>query len=110
MSGARQNKTPPSAGGGSEHQNCISGFRKKGMTGAEIPVTLLFVDIRGSTALGERLTPTAFRDYWRGSTLSGRSPSSSTTGWSTSWSATAPGEHEGVLQRVLGQTESRRIR
>jgi adenylate cyclase len=44
-------------------QNCISGFRKKGMTGAEIPVTLLFVDIRGSTALGERLTPTGFHDY-----------------------------------------------
>jgi adenylate cyclase len=44
-------------------QNCISGFRKKGMTGAEIPATLLFVDIRGSTALGERLTPTEFRDY-----------------------------------------------
>ena len=44
-------------------QNCISGFRKKGMTGAEIPTTLLFVDIRGSTALGERLTPTEFRDY-----------------------------------------------
>jgi len=44
-------------------QNCISQFRKVGMTGAEIPVTLLFVDIRGSTALGERLTPTEFRDY-----------------------------------------------
>ena len=44
-------------------QNCISGFRKKGMTGAEIPATLLFVDIRGSTALGERLTPTEFHDY-----------------------------------------------
>ena len=44
-------------------QNCISGFRKKGMTGAEIPTTLLFVDIRGSTALGERLTPTEFHDY-----------------------------------------------
>jgi adenylate cyclase len=44
-------------------QNCISQFRKMGMTGAEIPVTLLFVDIRGSTGLGERLTPTEFRDY-----------------------------------------------
>jgi adenylate cyclase len=44
-------------------QNCITQFRKMGMTGAEIPVTLLFVDIRGSTALGERLTPTEFRDY-----------------------------------------------
>jgi adenylate cyclase len=44
-------------------QNCISQFRKRGLTGAEIPVTLLFVDIRGSTALGERLTPTEFHDY-----------------------------------------------
>jgi adenylate cyclase len=44
-------------------QNCISQFRKMGMTGAEIPITLLFVDIRGSTALGERLTPTEFYDY-----------------------------------------------
>ena len=32
-------------------QNCISGFRKKGMTGAGDPTTLLFVDIRGSTTL-----------------------------------------------------------
>jgi adenylate cyclase len=44
-------------------QNCISKFRKNGTTGAEIPVTLLFLDIRGSTALGERLTPTEFHDY-----------------------------------------------
>jgi adenylate cyclase len=44
-------------------ENCISQFRKSGMTGVEIPVTLLFVDIRGSTALGERLTPTEFSDY-----------------------------------------------
>ena len=44
-------------------QNCISQFRKMGVPGAEIPVTLLFVDIRGSTALGERLTPTEFHDY-----------------------------------------------
>ena len=44
-------------------QNCISQFRKAGVSGAEIPVTLLFVDIRGSTALGERLSPTEFHDY-----------------------------------------------
>ena len=43
--------------------NCIRQFSKTGATGAEIPVTLLFVDIRGSTALGERLTPTEFHDY-----------------------------------------------
>ena len=29
-----------------------------GVTGAEIPVTLLFADIRGSTGIGERLSPT----------------------------------------------------
>ncbi len=44
-------------------QNCIKQFSKEGLTGAEIPATLLFVDIRGSTALGERLTPTEFHDY-----------------------------------------------
>jgi adenylate cyclase len=44
-------------------QNCISGFRKKGLTGAEIPITLLFADIRGSTGIGERLSPTVFRAF-----------------------------------------------
>jgi adenylate cyclase len=44
-------------------QNCINGFRKKGLTGAEIPVSLLFADIRGSTGIGERLSPTDFRDF-----------------------------------------------
>ena len=44
-------------------QNCISQFRKSGVSAAEIPVTLLFVDIRGSTGIGERLTATQFSDY-----------------------------------------------
>ena len=44
-------------------QNCISQYRKTGVTGAEIPVTLLFADIRGSTGIGERLSPTAFHDF-----------------------------------------------
>ncbi len=43
--------------------NCISQFLKTGASGAEIPVTLLFADIRGSTGIGERLTPTAFHDF-----------------------------------------------
>ena len=43
--------------------NCISQFQKRGLTGAEIPITLLFADIRGSTGLGERLSPTAFRAF-----------------------------------------------
>ena len=33
------------------------------MSGVEIPVTLLFSDIRGSTALGERLRPTEFHAF-----------------------------------------------
>ena len=42
---------------------CIGEFRKHGLTGAEIPVTLLFADIRGSTGIGERLRPGEFRAY-----------------------------------------------
>ena len=41
-------------------KNCIGNLAKLGVGGAEIPVTLLFADIRGSTALGERLRPAAF--------------------------------------------------
>src|SRR5262245_12477790 len=44
-------------------ENCIKQYRKLGVNGAEIPVTLLFADIRGSTAIGERLSPTEFRDF-----------------------------------------------
>lgn len=42
---------------------CTVVLRKQGLAGVEIPVTLLFSDIRGSTALGERLTPTQFHDF-----------------------------------------------
>jgi adenylate cyclase len=51
------------AGNPSLCEKCIRGFREHGVTGAEIPVTLLFADIRGSTALGERMRPTDFRAY-----------------------------------------------
>jgi len=44
-------------------QNCIRQFRKHGMTGAEIPLSLLFADVRGSTGIGERLNPTEFREF-----------------------------------------------
>ena len=42
---------------------CIVEFQKGGITGTEIPVTLLFADIRGSTGIGERLSPNEFRRY-----------------------------------------------
>jgi adenylate cyclase len=44
-------------------QKCIREFREHGMTGAVIPVSLVFADIRGSTGIGERLTPREFRAY-----------------------------------------------
>ena len=44
-------------------QRCIVEFREKGVTGTEIPVTLLFADVRGSTTLGEQLRPADFRAY-----------------------------------------------
>lgn len=43
--------------------NCLRGFVKRGITGAEIPVSLLFADIRGSTFVGESMRPTAFRAF-----------------------------------------------
>lgn len=39
---------------------CIKDLQRMGVQGAEIPVSLLFADIRGSTAIGERLSPTDF--------------------------------------------------
>jgi adenylate cyclase len=43
--------------------NCLNQLRKQGMTGVEMPVTLLFSDVRGSTAMGEGMRPTAFHDF-----------------------------------------------
>jgi adenylate cyclase len=42
---------------------CIKSLQKQGVQGAEIPVSLLFADIRGSTGIGERLSPTEFRAF-----------------------------------------------
>ena len=39
---------------------CIGGLVKQGPGGAEVEISLLFADIRGSTAIGERLRPTEF--------------------------------------------------
>ena len=44
-------------------QNCIDGFRKNGLSGAEIPVTLLFADVRGSTGIAEAMRPADFRGF-----------------------------------------------
>jgi adenylate cyclase len=44
-------------------EKCIVVLRKQGLSGVEIPVSLLFSDVRGSTALGERLTPTEFHTF-----------------------------------------------
>jgi adenylate cyclase len=41
-------------------KNCMASLTKMGVGGAEVELTLLFVDIRGSTALGERLRPAEF--------------------------------------------------
>ena len=41
-------------------KNCIGNLARMGVGGAEVPVSLLFADIRGSTRLGERLRPAAF--------------------------------------------------
>lgn len=42
---------------------CIKEFRAAGTFGAEIPVTLLFADVRGSTTIGERMRPADLRAY-----------------------------------------------
>lgn len=41
-------------------KSCIGTLVKTGVGGAEVPVSLLFADIRGSTGLGERLRPVEF--------------------------------------------------
>src|SRR5215211_140937 len=43
--------------------SCIKSLNKLGVYGAEIRVSLLFADIRGSTGIGERSSPTEFRSF-----------------------------------------------
>jgi adenylate cyclase len=47
-------------------QACVKSFRDQGLTGAEIPVSLLFADVRGSTGIAERMRPAAFRAFLDG--------------------------------------------
>jgi adenylate cyclase len=42
---------------------CTIELRKRGLSGLEIPVSLLFSDVRGSTAMGERMRPTEFHAF-----------------------------------------------
>jgi adenylate cyclase len=51
------------AGNPSLCKQCITQMRKRGMSGIEIPVSLLFSDVRGSTAMGERMRPTEFHAF-----------------------------------------------
>jgi adenylate cyclase len=38
-------------------------LRKRQLSGVEIPITLLFSDVRGSTAMGERMRPADFHTF-----------------------------------------------
>ena len=51
------------AGNPSLCKMCITQMRKVGMSGLEIPVSLLFSDVRGSTAMGERMRPAEFHAF-----------------------------------------------
>jgi adenylate cyclase len=66
---------------------CIGGLVKKGPGGAEVEISLLFADIRGSTAIGERLSPTQFsallHAFYR-------------------IAAAAIADHEGVVDKFVG--------
>jgi adenylate cyclase len=44
-------------------ENCIRGYSNRTIRGAEVALTLLFADIRGSTSIGERLRPAEFRSF-----------------------------------------------
>lgn len=50
------------AGNAAMCAKCIIAMRQIGITGVEIPVTLVFSDVRGSTAMGEKMTPADFHD------------------------------------------------
>src|SRR5215216_69858 len=52
-----------SAGNPALCSRCINELRRRQMTGVEIPITMLFADIRGSTAMGERMRPADFHTF-----------------------------------------------
>jgi adenylate cyclase len=47
-------------------ENCIKGYSNREIRGAEVRLSLLFADIRGSTSIGERLSPSEFRRFLEG--------------------------------------------
>jgi adenylate cyclase len=49
------------AGNPSICKACFEGWERQGIGGAEVPVSLMFADVRGSTGLGERLRPAEFK-------------------------------------------------
>jgi adenylate cyclase len=49
------------AGNQSLCRACFTQLDERGMGGAEVPVTLMFADIRGSTGMAERIGPSAFK-------------------------------------------------
>jgi adenylate cyclase len=51
------------AGNPSLCKMCITQMRKNGMSGVEIPVSLVFSDVRGSTGMGERMRPVEFHAF-----------------------------------------------
>ena len=66
--------------------NCIRSLQKIGIMGAEIPVSLLFADIRGSTTIAERMAPPSSGPSSPTSTGPPRRLSSGTTAsWTSSW-------------------------
>ena len=52
-----------SSGNPSLCMKCVTELRKRGLSGVEIPVTLLFTDVRGSTGMGERMRPREFHAF-----------------------------------------------
>ena len=42
---------------------CVNEMRRQGVTGLDIPASLVFSDVRGSTTLGEQMTPGEFRSF-----------------------------------------------
>jgi adenylate cyclase len=44
-------------------RNCITSYNKSGVTGAEIPTSLMFADVRGSTGIAEGMRPAEYRSY-----------------------------------------------